>query len=105
MPTTSPANASSARARSWAKKKCCERREVDRRERRLAGLADQPHLPARDVVGAGEIAAAAERPGHRRGVERERLLDLVHELERVAALAIHLVDEGEDRDVAQPADL
>ena len=61
--------------------------------------------PLAQVVGADEIAAAADRPGHRRGVERQRLLDLVEQIERVAALAVHLVDEGDDRDVAQPADL
>ena len=38
-------------------------------------------------------------------VERERLLDLVQQVERVAALAVHLVDEGDDRNIAQPADL
>ena len=50
-------------------------------------------------------AAAADRPGQRRGVERQRLLDLVEQVERIARLAVHLVDEGDDRDVAQPADL
>ena len=38
-------------------------------------------------------------------VERQRLLDLVDQVERVAALAVELVDEGDDRHVAQPADL
>ena len=76
---------------------------------RRAGLGaaafEQAHAAGRDVVGAEEIAAAADRPGHRRGVERQRLFDLVEQLERVAALAVHLVDEGDDRNVAQPADL
>jgi hypothetical protein len=58
-----------------------------------------------EIVGADEIAAAADRPGHGRRVERQRLLDLVEQLEGVAALAVHLVDEGDDRDVAQAADL
>ena len=71
----------------------------------LAVVADQPHLARGKVVGAGEIAAAANRPGHRRGIERQRLFDLVEQLERIAALAIHLVDEGDDRNVAQAADL
>ena len=31
--------------------------------------------------------------------------DLVQQLERVLRLAVHLVDEGDDRDVAQAADL
>jgi hypothetical protein len=38
-------------------------------------------------------------------VERQRLLDLVHQIERVAALAVELVDKGDDRHVVQPADL
>ena len=73
-----------------------------------AGLAvalDQPHLAGRDIVGADEVAALPDRPGHRRGIERQRLLDLVEQIERIAALAVHLVDEGDDRNVAQPADL
>ena len=83
-----------------------QRGEIERlRLGRLAVLAEQPHLAGRQIVGAGEIAAAPDRPGHRRGVERQRLLDLVQQLERIAALAVHLVDEGDDRDVAQPADL
>ena len=56
------------------------------------------------MIGAGEGLAAADRPGDRRGVERQLLLDLVQDLEGVAAFAVHLVDEGDDRDVAQPAD-
>ena len=80
--------------------------EIERlRFDRLAVLGDQPHLARLQVIGAGEVAALPDRPGHRRGVERQRLLDLVEDLERVAALAVHLVDEGDDRNVAQPADL
>ena len=70
-----------------------------------AAALEQTHAAIGDVIGAEEIAAAADRPGHRRGVERQRLFDLVEQLERVAALAVHLVDEGDDRNVAQPADL
>jgi hypothetical protein len=72
-----------------------------------------PHRPRaaarrrfRRLVGAGEVTAL--RPIGQVigvGVQRQRLLDLVEEFERVAALAVHLVDEGDDRDVAQPADL
>jgi hypothetical protein len=57
------------------------------------------------VVGTGEIVRAADRPGDGRSVEGEGLLDLVDQVEGVAALAVQLVDEGEDRDVAQAADL
>ena len=72
---------------------------------RLRVLAERRQAAAPDVIGAGERASAADRPGERRGVERQRLLDLVEEIERIARLAVHLVDEGDDRDVAQPADL
>jgi hypothetical protein len=44
-------------------------------------------------------------PGGRGHVERQRLLDLVQRVERVAALAVELVDKSDDRHVAQPADL
>ena len=70
-----------------------------------AAAFQQAHAAIDDVVGAEEVAAAADRPGHRRGVERQRLFDLVQQFEGVAALAIHLVDEGDDRDVAQAAHL
>ena len=76
------------------------------RDRRLGRvLAERAQRLAADVVGAGERAAAPDRPVERRGVERQRLLDLVEQVERIARLAVHLVDEGDDRDVAQPADL
>jgi hypothetical protein len=66
---------------------------------------DQPHAATGDIDGADEVAAAAHRPVHRRDIERERVLDLVEQLERIAALTVHLVDEGQDRDVAQAAHL
>ncbi len=70
-----------------------------------AAAFEQTDAAIDDVVGAEKIAAAADRPGHRRGIERQRLFDLVQEIEGIAALAVHLVDEGDDRDVAQPAHL
>ena len=76
---------------------------------RRAGLGaaafEQAHAAVDDVIGAEEIAALADRPGHRRGVERQRLFDFIQEIEGVAALAVHLVDEGDDGNVAEPADL
>src|SRR5262249_15994239 len=63
----------------------------------------QPHVARGGFHGSNEIAAAADRPGHRRGVEGERLLNFVQEIEWIAALAIHLVDEGNDRNITQPA--
>jgi len=71
-----------------------------------AGIAlEQTHAAGFYVDGADEIAAAADRPRHRCGIEREGLLDLVEQLERVAAFTIHLVDESDDRNIAQPAHL
>ena len=71
----------------------------------LRVLADRRQAAAPDVISAGERASAADRPGERREFERERLLDLIEKIERIAGLAVHLVDEGDNRDVAQPADL
>ena len=70
-----------------------------------AAAFEQADAAGGNVVGAEEIAAAADRPGHRRGVERQRLFDFVEQFEGVEALAVHLVDEGDDRNVAQTADL
>jgi hypothetical protein len=62
------------------------------------------HLVGGEVIGAAEGLRAADRPGDRGAVERQLLFHLVQYLERIAALAVHLVDEGDDRDVAQAAD-
>ena len=61
---------------------------------------EQTHAAGCHVNRAHEIAATSDRPGDRRDVERQCLLDLVDEFERVAALTIHLVDESDDRNVA-----
>ena len=45
------------------------------------------------------------RRGGRGHVERERLFDLVDEVERISAFAVELVDKRDDRHVAQSADL
>lgn len=51
------------------------------------------------------MSCRADRPSDGGGVQRQLLLDLVQNLERIAAFAVHLVDEGDDRNVAQPTDL
>src|SRR6202789_3018755 len=76
---------------------------VDGERRRI--LAERREATAPDVIGAGERASPADRPIERRRLERKRLLDLVDEIEGIAGLAVHLVDESDDRDVAQAADL
>ena len=48
---------------------------VDGKRQRV--LAERRQAAAPDVLGAGERASAADGPGQRRGVERQRLLDLV----------------------------
>src|SRR6516164_9293448 len=69
-----------------------------------AALEQQERI-AEEVVGAEKVAPHADRPGGRGHVEREALLDLVQQVERVAGLAIELVDESDDRHVAQAAHL
>ena len=58
---------------------------------------------AHQIDDALEIDALPERPDHRRHIERQRVGDLVEDSDRVLALAIDLVGEGDDRNVAQPA--
>ena len=69
------------------------------------GAVHQLEPVAEHVVAADEVAALADRPGGRADVELQLVLDLVDDLEGVARLAVHLVAEGEDRQIAQPADL
>ena len=68
-------------------------------------MATIQHAPGIAVVDAPEVLAAADGPVHRVGLDAEDFFNVLHQLKRVAGLAVHLVDEGEDRDVAQRADL
>ncbi len=69
------------------------------------GAVHQFQPVAQDVVAADEIATHADGPACGCDVDGEVLLDLVDDLEDIAALAVHLVTEGQDRQVAHPADL
>jgi len=69
-----------------------------------AALEQQERI-GEEVIGAEKVVPHADRPGGRGHVERQRLLDLVQQVERVAGLAVELVDKGDDRHVAQPAHL
>jgi hypothetical protein len=69
------------------------------------GAVHQLQPVGQHVVAADELAAHADRPGGGADVELKLLLDLVDDLEGVARLAVHLVAEGQDRKVAQAADL
>ena len=76
-------------------------RTVDRR--RHFFLVALTHRVVLQIVGSGKALGAADRPGDRRGVQRKFLLDLVENFVRIAAFAIHLVDEGNDRNIAHAA--
>jgi hypothetical protein len=67
-------------------------------------LEQQQRIP-KQIVGTEKVAPHADWPARGCRVEGERLLDLVDQVERVTALAVELVDEGDDRHVAQPAHL
>ena len=56
------------------------------------------------IIGAGKILAHANRPVDRRRVQRQFLLDFIKDFKRITRLAVHLVDEGDNRDIAHAAD-
>ena len=66
---------------------------------------EQQHLIGPQVEHTLEGLGAPDRPVERRDTQIEQPLDLVEQLERVTADVIELVDEGQDRQVALPADL
>ncbi len=68
-------------------------------------VLEQQQRIAQQIVGAEKIAPHADRPTRRRRIQRQGLLNFVDQVERVAAFAVELVDKGDDRHVAQPADL
>ena len=57
------------------------------------------------VEHAAEVAAAADRPIHRIRIDAQDVLDLFHELKRIASLVVELVHKGEDRNVTQRTNL
>ncbi len=69
-----------------------------------AGAKDA-HAPVAQVVDAVKALAHAHRPREGHGRHAERALDLVHEVQGISHLAVHLVDEGEDGRVPRAADL
>ena len=69
----------------------------------LAGIGLEAAGP--DLDHAAQTIAALGRPPDRGGVQLQARGDLVQQGHRVLGLAVQLVDEGDDRDVAQAADL
>ena len=63
----------------------------------IFGSLEQMHLLEPAVVDPDERAVAMDRPRHRMASDLEVRLDVAHQLERILAHAIALVDEGEDR--------
>ena len=70
-----------------------------------AVAGESKHFAGVAVEHALELLAAADGPVHGVGLDAQNFFDVLHQLEGVAGLAVHLVDEGEDGDVAQGADL
>ena len=68
------------------------------------GAVHQFQTVAQHVITTDEIAAHADGPACRCHVDREVLLNFVNDFKSVAALAVHLVTEGQDRQIAHPAD-
>ena len=69
----------------------------------VARTFKRKHMAALAIEHAAEVATVADRPVHGIGADAQYRLDLLHELERIAALVVELVDEGENRNVAQRA--
>ncbi len=70
----------------------------------LAGVGLEPALAA-DLGQAAQAVAALGRPPDGGGVQLQAGRDLVQQGHRILGFAVQLVDEGDDRDVAQAADL
>jgi len=75
----------------------------------LAGFicagAKEQHFVAQDVVHAPESLAHADRPGHWRAADFQNRFDFVEEFQAVAHFPVVLVHEGDDRRIAQTANV
>ena len=63
------------------------------------------HAIVEQMINTSESLSAADGPGDRRALNVEHRLDLIHELHRVSALPVELVDKGHDRCGAHAADI
>ena len=71
---------------------------------RVAVALERDHAARLAVEHAAEVLAATDGPVHGIRANAEHRLDFLHEIKRVARLAVKLVHERENRDVAQRAD-
>ena len=69
------------------------------------GTAEQNHLTAAAIDHPPELLTAADGPVHRPRGQPEFRFNLVQQGQGFPPGTIHFVDEGEDRDLAHPADL
>ena len=58
-----------------------------------------------EVINTLELLTHADRPVDRRTANLENRLDLIEQLDRIASVAIQLIDEGEDRRIAQATNI
>jgi hypothetical protein len=57
------------------------------------------------VIDAAETLAHADRPGHGGGADAQHRFNLVEQVDRLAAFTVEFIDKGDDRRIAQPADV
>lgn len=72
---------------------------------RVAVALKCDHTAGLTIEHAAEVLAATDGPVHGIRANAEHRLDFLHEVKRVARLAVKLVHERENRDMAQRADL
>ena len=71
----------------------------------LGGVGVTVALKGDNATGLTVEHAAADRPVHGIRIDAQDILDLFHELKRIASLVVELVHKGEDGNVAQRTDL
>ena len=66
---------------------------------------EQHHVTAASIDHPTELLATADGPVHRPGDQLQFRFDLIEQRQRLPAGTVHLVDEGEDRDLTHATDL
>src|SRR5579883_2574979 len=70
----------------------------------MRAALEEMHLTRRALVDALERRSVSQRPRHRKSADAEHGFEFVQQFERIAAGAIHLVDEREERYAARATD-
>ena len=71
----------------------------------FAARLKQIHLIIENVVHALEVFAHANRPSYRRAADLQHTFHFVEQFQRIAHLAVVLVHKGDNRCVAQAANV